>query len=107
MESNFSDTIKWPAGTLNELVGLCGHNKSPKAGNVREHKAATVDLGITTPAFAGGTVPGTFLELNADFVSHSSPGLCYTLLESLRFLWSTCFIEVHTPELISLVEYRN
>ena len=43
--------------------GLRGHNKSTEAVKVQEQKVATVDLGITTPALAGGTVPGTSLEL--------------------------------------------
>ena len=50
-------------GTLNEPVGKRGRNKSPEAVKVQEHKTATVDLGFTTPALAGGTVPGTSLEL--------------------------------------------
>ena len=63
MESDFSDTIKGPMGTLNEPVGKRGCNNSLKAVKVQKHKTATVDLDFTTPALAGGMVPGTSLEL--------------------------------------------
>ena len=43
--------------------GIHGRNKSPKAVTVQEHKTVTVGLDITTPAKAGGTGPGTSLEL--------------------------------------------
>ena len=59
----FFDTIKGPVGTLDEPVAKRGCNKSPKAVTVQEHKTATVDLDFTTPALAGGRVPGTSLEL--------------------------------------------
>ena len=50
MESDFSDTIKGPVGTLDEPIGKSVRNKSPKAVTVQEHKTATIDL-------AGGMVP--------------------------------------------------
>ena len=88
-----SDTIKGPLVTfLNPLVNV--DVTIPEAEKAQEHKTVTFAWASPPLALEGGTVPGTSLELNADFVSHSSPGLCYTLLESSRFLWSTCSVEL-------------
>ena len=74
-----SDTIRGPLATfLNQLVYVV--IIISEAVKVQEHETATFTWASPPPALAGGTVPGTSLELKIDFVSHSSPGLCYTLL---------------------------
>ena len=83
------------ASFLNQLVNM--DVTIPEAEKAQEHKTVTVAWASPPPALAGGTVPGTSLELIADFVSHYSPGLYYALLKSQRFPWLACSNEVQTP----------
>ena len=62
MESEFPDTKRDP-WNLVDPVWYRGRNKSPETVTVQEHKTATVGLDVTAPAKAGGTGPGTSLEL--------------------------------------------
>ena len=57
-----SHTIKGPVGTLIEIVGnvVVTNPQSIEGQRTQDGKCY---LGFTTPALAGGTVPGTSLEL--------------------------------------------
>ena len=91
-----SDTIRRPVLTFfNQLVNVV--ITKPEAVKVQEHEMVTVTLASLPPALTGGMVPGTSLELKIDLFSHSSSGLCYTLLQSPRFLWSASSYEVLAP----------